>query len=72
MKILLNAIRCKSCAVVVVSTHRHDMRTCKCGKVSVDGGLDYVRASGNLEDMEFFTLSKCEDGFFRLNQIERT
>jgi len=43
MKLLLNAIQCLSCDEVIVSRDRHDFKTCKCGKVSVDGGLDYKR-----------------------------
>lgn len=52
MKLLLNAIRCKSCDQVIVSTHRHDFKSCKCGKVSVDGGLEYTRRAGHLDLIE--------------------
>ena len=38
-----NAIRCKACEDVIESTHRHDFKYCKCGKVFVDGGLEYCR-----------------------------
>lgn len=41
--ILVNSIKCKHCGDVIVSTHRHDFQRCKCGKVFVDGGLDYLR-----------------------------
>ena len=43
MKLLLNAAQCLSCQEVIVSTHRHDFKSCKCGSVSVDGGLEYIR-----------------------------
>lgn len=43
MKLLLNAIQCLSCQETIVSSHRHDFKTCKCGSVSVDGGLEYTR-----------------------------
>lgn len=49
MKLLLNAIQCKSCDDIVVSHSRHDFRSCKCGKVSVDGGLEYIRRVGQLD-----------------------
>lgn len=26
---------------------------CKCGAIAIDGGDDYCKVSGNLEDMEF-------------------
>lgn len=37
-----NAIQCKKCQEILVSTYRHDFKGCKCG-VFVDGGLDYER-----------------------------
>lgn len=43
MHLLRNAVQCLSCEEVIVSSHRHDFRTCKCGGVSVDGGLEYQR-----------------------------
>jgi hypothetical protein len=43
MNLLLNAVQCLSCNEVIVSRHRHDYKSCKCGNVSVDGGLDYKR-----------------------------
>lgn len=43
MKLLLNAVQCLSCKETIVSSHRHDFKTCKCGAVSVDGGLEYTR-----------------------------
>ena len=42
-KIIRNAIRCNLCGDIIESTYRHDFVTCKCGRCSVDGGLDYVR-----------------------------
>lgn len=48
-----NAVRCRSCATVIISDHRHDYVTCPCGKVSVDGGRDYLkRATRNGGDYE--------------------
>lgn len=52
-----NAFRCKKCGMVVESTSRHHFAQCKCGNFT-DGGTDYIRRGGNLEDME--DLSECE------------
>lgn len=38
-----NQIKCLSCGDMIWSAHRHDFKRCKCGKVAVDGGLDYRR-----------------------------
>lgn len=62
--VVLNMAQCKKCGVVVVSTHRHDYRTCKCGAIAVDGGRDYVRLAGNPDDIYVLTVTKGEDGFF--------
>lgn len=44
-KILVNRVRCNRCGDVITSEYVHDMKTCKCGYVSVDGGTDYLRRS---------------------------
>ena len=38
-----NRARCKVCGDEIQSRHRHDYVACKCGKIAVDGGLDYRR-----------------------------
>ncbi len=38
-----NKARCKACGDVIESKFRHDFQQCQCGKVFVDGGLDYQR-----------------------------
>jgi hypothetical protein len=45
-----NAVYCKKCKQTIESKHRHDFVSCACGNF-VDGGLDYLRRGGNLEDM---------------------
>lgn len=43
MKLKVNKIQCKHCDDVIESRHVHDFKKCKCGKIFVDGGLDYGR-----------------------------
>jgi Zn finger protein HypA/HybF involved in hydrogenase expression len=43
MAIVKNAIRCNHCKDEIESVHRHDFKYCKCGKVAVDGGKDYLK-----------------------------
>lgn len=40
-----NRAKCKLCQSVIESFHEHDYVTCKCGHISIDGGLQYFRAS---------------------------
>jgi hypothetical protein len=47
-KLVFNAVQCAQCDDVVVSTHRHDFRYCKCGAIAVDGGLEYTRRIGDI------------------------
>lgn len=42
-RLIRNAAQCNYCEQVIESKHRHDFRTCKCGRTSVDGGLSYAR-----------------------------
>lgn len=52
-KIIVNKIRCKKCGDIIESKSRHDFVTCKCGKVSLDGGHDYIRrCADSLDDYE--------------------
>lgn len=51
-KITVNKIRCKKCGDIIESKSVHDFRSCKCGSAAVDGGHNYLRRVGNLEDWE--------------------
>lgn len=50
--IIKNAAKCKKCGDIIESVYRHDFVTCSCGSICVDGGKDYLRRCGNLEDMK--------------------
>lgn len=54
-RLVRNAARCTDCGTVIESKHRHDFRACKCGGSFVDGGLSYLRRSGNLIDLSEYT-----------------
>lgn len=49
--VTLNKCQCKKCGDIIESKHRHDFVWCKCGSIAVDGGKDYLKRCGNLEDM---------------------
>jgi len=60
MKILRNAIRCKTCGEMIESVSVHDFKTCSCGACSVDGGREYLRrCAKSMED--FIDLSEIEE-----------
>lgn len=44
--ILISSIICKYCLTRLVSRHRHDYQECECGKIALDGGLDYQKIRG--------------------------
>lgn len=46
-RILSNQVICKKCGDAPWSGSRHDFRPCKCGNVTVDGGLEYLRRLHN-------------------------
>jgi len=41
--IILNRIQCDHCFDVITSHYQHHYVTCKCGKVSADGGRAYLK-----------------------------
>lgn len=58
-KIIKNAARCNRCGDVIESTSRHNWVCCSCFKESngktgifVDGGLDYLRRGGEIDNYE--------------------
>lgn len=53
-------IRCNHCGDVIESTYRHDYKTCKCGRVAVDGGHDYLRRGFTNGPTDFTDLSKTK------------
>lgn len=62
-KILKNKIRCNYCGDVIESKYTHDFQQCKCGKVFVDGGKDYLRRgypSDATPEEAYEDLSECE------------
>jgi hypothetical protein len=50
-RIKRNAIKCNHCGDVIESTHVHDFKWCACKSIAVDGGFEYIRRVGNLEDI---------------------
>jgi DNA-directed RNA polymerase subunit RPC12/RpoP len=48
--IIRNSAKCAKCGDEIESKHRHDWVSCKCRAIFIDGGKDYQRVGGNLED----------------------
>jgi len=46
--IIRNSGYCAYCEDHVVSYHRHDYKSCACGRSAVDGGTSYLRRSGKI------------------------
>ena len=51
MEIIQNEAQCLKCGDIIWSGNRHDFKTCNCGAISVDGGMDYIRRCGHPEDI---------------------
>lgn len=52
MIIICNKIRCKKCDDIIESLNSHDFQRCSCGAVAIDGGHDYLRRCGSIDDFE--------------------
>ncbi len=44
-RLKVNKAKCKRCGDIIESKTVHDFKTCSCGAISVDGGLDYLARS---------------------------
>jgi len=40
LRLVVHRVQCRACKSIIRSVERHDMVTCACGKVSVDGGIE--------------------------------
>ena len=56
-QIICNKIQCIHCKDIVESKHQHDYVTCSCGKVSTDGGHDYLKRSYH-KSVDYIELSE--------------
>jgi len=50
MRIKTNKAKCRKCDDTIISKHRHDFVRCKCGAIAVDGGTDYLKRTGGIEN----------------------
>ena len=50
-KILGNKIQCNEWKDSIGSKHVHDFKWCSCKSIAIDGGLEYLRRIGILEDI---------------------
>lgn len=48
--ILRNSGICRQCGESIYSTHVHDYASCKCGSSFTDGGHDYIRQGGDIQN----------------------
>ena len=49
--IIQNEAQCRKCDDIIWSAHHHDFKSCKCGAISVDGGMAYIRRVGDLDSI---------------------
>lgn len=50
-KIICNKAQCKKWKDIIESKDTNDLKRCTCGSIAVDGGLEYVKRIGNLDDV---------------------
>lgn len=67
-RIKRNRIKCSHCGDIIESTHTHELKSCSCGRVSVDGGHEYVRRLFVDSPDDYTELSEWEDEDLRANQ----
>lgn len=49
-QIVRNMAQCLKCKDVITSYHGHDYKTCTCGSLSVDGGMNYLKRAGEISN----------------------
>ncbi len=66
--ILSNQVECLKCGDKPFSAHRHDFKYCKCEKVAVDGGMDYLKRMGNLNGVREMSIHMDDDLVVKLRE----
>lgn len=56
-----NRAKCRLCGEVIESISTHDFKTCSCGEISVDGGMDYIRRAWTTDRANLIELSEYEE-----------
>lgn len=51
MQLIQNEAECRKCGDIIWSAHVHDFKSCSCGAISVDGGMEYIRRCGDPGDV---------------------
>lgn len=59
--IVQNAVTCLGCGDFIYSAHRHHFNTCTCGAISVDGGQEYLRRVGAIDNCVDMSWSISDD-----------
>lgn len=54
--IKVTGIKCLKCKDVIYSRAPHDWHQCSCKSVFVDGGLEYLRYGGSVDNIEVVNL----------------
>lgn len=60
-KIIRNRIKCKKCGDIIESKSVHHFVEYRCKSIAVDGGHEYQRWVGNIEDIEDLCIVEKDD-----------
>jgi len=64
--IIQNEAQCARCETIIFSGHRHHYSECRCGAIAVDGGMGYLRRTGDRELIRERSLSLPTEQLDRL------
>ena len=64
-----NKLKCNKCGDIIESKSVHDLKSCKCGAISIDGGDEYTSVTG--ESTDILMIDK-DDGQWKSLQDLRT
>jgi hypothetical protein len=49
--VVVNKCQCARCLDIIESKHRHAFVQCSCGAIFTDGGTEYIRRGGEIENI---------------------
>lgn len=69
MAIILNEAKCTKCGDIITSKHRHDYVKCKCESIAVDGGMNYLRRMGDINNYEDRSIVITDQQLEKLKEV---
>lgn len=68
-KIIKNSAQCNHCQDIIESVNRYDFKQCSCKRIGIDGGIEYLKRVGAIEDVKELSILEVEGEEVSVNDM---